>query len=766
MKTDQNERSKFSLANSGFVILSLVLSLAFSASASAASRYVGLNSANPAPPYTNWATAACVIQDAVDAAAPGDEIIVTNGLYATGGRAVGTSLLVNRVAVDKPLTLRSVNGPEVTVIRGYQVPGTTNGHAAIRCVYLASGASLSGFTLTNGATRVLYDGDGDETGGGGVSCEPGAQVLNCSLVGNSAGFGGGARDGILSNCVLIGNSSQGSGGGAWGSTLHICRLAGNLASAGGGAAWGELNNCTLSGNFAGYIGGGAVGSILNNCTLNYNSASVGGGGVAGGFLPAELNNCIIYFNSAPEDANCFNSLLNYCCTTPMPTNNGVGNITNAPMFVDYTGGNLRLQSNSPCINAGDNSYLTNLDFTNLFDLDGNPRVAGATVDIGAYEFQGGPGWQPRITSQPRSVAVLAGSNATFRVIGAGAVPLTYQWQLDGRDLLNATDATLTMSNLSLTDLGSYTVIVRNTWGEIRSQPAWLKLARWSELVVFDASISQSNWSNGKSWVEWFAERTCLSAPGQVKNYATGGATCSDVRSQITTYLRSYTPGANTLLAPWFAGVTSDLVWKYRPVAEVVSNYAANITQLAQAGGKIFILPNLEPIYLNPGLDSAYARSLDYQDINERLDREIQRIQADYGLTIFRFDFWGLCTNLYADPGAYGFTNVAGAARNYPSGDADKFLWWDGIHPTTALHRVISEATYRCLAPPLVLATAVRNVDGSWAIHWQGGAGPFRLQHGEDLPGDLWQSGELTFSTNQTVTGSPIRQFFRLLQLGQ
>jgi len=338
--------------------------------------YVNVSNAAPAHPYASGSTAATTIQDAVSAGeAAGRLVLVTNGLYATGSRVMYGAMR-NRAVLTNAVTVKSVNGPDMTIIRGYK-PGIGD---AVRCVYVGAQCVLAGFTLTNGAT--LNSGDWDkEQSGGGVWCETGGMVSNCVIAGNAATrYGGGSYDGTFLGCLFSGNSSGRNGGGACYGTLHNCVLRGNATvEHGGGAYYGALYNCLLTANTAGEDGGGAYAAFLHNSTIVGCTASQFGGGTRAG----ELYNSIVFYNTARGGPHWYNDTFSDSCTTLAAA--GERNTTLAPAFVSTNGwGNLRLAAGSPCINGGDNAHTVGAT-----DLDGLPRIIGGVADMGAYESTNG-----------------------------------------------------------------------------------------------------------------------------------------------------------------------------------------------------------------------------------------------------------------------------------------------------------------------------------------------------------------------------------------
>ena len=214
---------------------------------------------------------------------------------------------------------------------------------------------------------------------GGVFMGSYAGISNCVVMDNSAGGnGGGAYNGRLDNCSIVGNHSDAGGGGVCASEAHECVFTNNSAVGGGGAAWSTLYNSLLAGNSATNNGGGSLDGTLYNCTLAGNSAGTEGGGASVG----SLNNCIVYNNTSANGSNYFDATFTCSCTAPLPS--GAGNRAADPLFVNFAAGNLRLSSNSPCINAGTNQAW----MTSATDLDGQPRLyGGGLVDMGAYEYQ-------------------------------------------------------------------------------------------------------------------------------------------------------------------------------------------------------------------------------------------------------------------------------------------------------------------------------------------------------------------------------------------
>jgi PKD repeat protein len=361
--------------------------------------YVNGASTNPVFPYATWETAATNIQDAIssfpEGTVPGALVLVADGVYRGGAIEVDGA---NRIVLTNFTVVRSVNGPEVTIIEG-----DTNG---VRCAWVGDGCVLSGFTLTTGTTP------GD---GGGAWCTFWGVLTNCVLTGNSAGYGGGATGGTLYNCTLSGNSAF-AGGGVSGGTLYNCTLTSNSVSGyGGGAAGSTLNDCTLTGN-----AGGSSGTFYS-CTVVENQGGLNG----------IAFNSIVYCNSGGNYAE--GTTLNYCCTTPLPTT-GVGNITNEPAFMNLAAGDLRLRSDSPCIDAGTN--LTGIVTTDILGLprpmDGN-NDGIARVDMGAHEFNpyrfepvlslGSDGFRFTVRGEPGRLVRIERSRDLVEWEYAGEVPI-------------------------------------------------------------------------------------------------------------------------------------------------------------------------------------------------------------------------------------------------------------------------------------------------------------------------------------------------------
>jgi hypothetical protein len=410
--------TNFSLADAG--VYQVVISNAFGVSTSQVAQVVmhGVDAAgsNPAAPYSSWTAAATNIQDAVDAASPGDIVLVTNGIYAHGGRPYNGGI-TNRVLVTQPqVAILSVNGYAATIIQGAWDPNTTNGPLAVRCGFLAANnVSLTGFTLQGGATSggagVAWNLNSNDNVGGGVASvgEPWPY--------DTVSFGGVA----VNDCLITSNTAgNGNGGGAAYVNLNNCILTGNTANEGGGSYNSQLTNCTVTGNQARGLGGGTSNGNLYNC-ISFNNTYDG------------------WTENSWNPGGNYN--LYYCCTTPTATNTGTINAD--PQFVDAA---FHLAATSPCRGAGSSLYASGVDMDG--DAWNNPPSMGAE-EVNAAAWVGPLSVAIQI---PQTNSFVGRSwNFTGQITGRAA-GLAWAWG-DGSSATNVSYATTHV----WTNAGNYTV---------------------------------------------------------------------------------------------------------------------------------------------------------------------------------------------------------------------------------------------------------------------------------------------------------------------
>jgi concanavalin A-like lectin/glucanase superfamily protein/VCBS repeat protein/Ig-like domain-containing protein/FG-GAP repeat protein len=118
---------------------------------------------------------------------------------------------------------------------------------------------------------------------------------------------------------------------------------------------------------------------------------------------------------------------------------------------------------------------------------------------------------PVLISEPTSQTVLGDGTASFSVMATGAMPLNYQWSLNGTNILGATSSNLTISSVSQSDLGVYTVAVSNLFGNVVSSNAMLSMYPFLAMpfggVVTDwgqnTILSVQAWGTGPLSYQWY-----------------------------------------------------------------------------------------------------------------------------------------------------------------------------------------------------------------------------------------------------------------------
>jgi uncharacterized repeat protein (TIGR01451 family) len=136
----------------------------------------------------------------------------------------------------------------------------------------------------------------------------------------------------------------------------------------------------------------------------------------------------------------------------------------AGIVINGTGSNRTVRV-TPVANLSGNALIsvivtdtTGAATTNRFTLTVRPVIDGI-----------------QITSQPQGATVVTGSTAGFTVSAVSTLPLSYQWQRNGENLLGATSPALSLPNVRLTNAGTYRVIISNADTNVISAVAELRV---------------------------------------------------------------------------------------------------------------------------------------------------------------------------------------------------------------------------------------------------------------------------------------------------
>lgn len=277
------------------------------------------------------------VQAAVDAASDFDEIVLAPDSWYESIDFTG-----------KAITLRSMYPQDWQIIETTIIDANGAGYGVVFESGEDCNSVLKGLTVTNASTGVYVNGDSPQNGVWPV-------VTRCILQGNDTGLEYGQRcDGcLITHNIIRENTDHG--------------ISGSQGEA-------DIISNWIYDNGAGIKVSNSSAQIYNNTIIDNTSAGIekfGGGGTV------TISNCILWGNGDDLDG----CSATYSCIKDWDA--GEGNIHTEPYFVDPNTGDFHLHQHSPCIDAGD----PNGDYEGQTDIDGQGRVVGVSIDMGADEFR-------------------------------------------------------------------------------------------------------------------------------------------------------------------------------------------------------------------------------------------------------------------------------------------------------------------------------------------------------------------------------------------
>jgi outer membrane lipase/esterase len=235
-----------------------------------------------------------------------------------------------------------------------------------------------------------------------------------------------------------------------------------------------------------------------------------------------------------------------------------------------------------------------------------------------------------------------------------------------------------------------------------------------------------HFSNGATWVEQLARR--LDAGDSVEpafgesqtatNYAVGGARARvdglniNLPDQVAVFLadvETLAPadalyiidmGANDVRDALLAG---SLAEAQAILADALASIGGQMANLYGAGARKFLVLNVPNLGVLPSiqiLDSIFPGAAAFAGIlaetfNTNLDSVIASLAALPGVEIARLNVHQKVNDLIANPAKFGLKEVSAPCitpdvRPFTCKRPDRFLFWDGIHPTKAVHAILTK----------------------------------------------------------------------------